>query len=65
MEGSPYKLHLCLSDRDFLGGGCIFETTAVAIDERCAKFVVILSSNFDGSEGASFESHIAMSLPPG
>ena len=62
MENPPYKLKLCFSERDFLGGGYHLETTAVAIEKRCKKFVAVLSSNFDDSEGATFESHIAMSL---
>ena len=65
MEGAPYKLRLCLSERDFLPGGSIFETTAVAIEQRCKKFVVILSTNFDDSKGSRYESHIAMNLSPG
>ena len=62
MENSPYNLRLCFSERDFLGGGYHLETTAVAIEKRCKKFIAVLSSNFDDSEGATFESHIAMSL---
>ena len=65
MEGPPYNLRLCLSERDFLGGGCHLETTAVAIEKRCKKLVAVLSTNFEKSEGASYESHIAMSLSPG
>ena len=62
MENPPYKLRLCFSERDFLGGGYHLETTAVAIEKRCKKFIAVLSSNFDDSEGATFKSHIAMSL---
>lgn len=65
MESSPYNLRLCLGERDFLGGGCSLENAAVAIEKRCTKFVVILSSSLDNSEGALFELHIAMSLSPG
>ena len=65
MESAPYNLRLCLSERDFGLGGSIFETTAVAIEQRCKKFVVILSSNFDNSQGSHYESHIAMNLAPG
>lgn len=64
MESQPYQLHLCLSERDFLPGGCIYDITAEAI-ERCSKFVVILSKHFDDSDGARYESQIAMSLSPG
>ncbi|KAJ7371314.1 Myeloid differentiation primary response protein MyD88 [Desmophyllum pertusum] len=45
--------------------GSVFETTAVAIEKTCKKFVVILSSNFDHSEGAHYESQIATGLSPG
>ena len=62
MENPPYKLRLCFRERDFLGGAYHLETTAVAIEKRCKKFIAVLSSNFDDSEGATFESHIAMSL---
>ena len=62
MENPPYKLRLCFSERDFLGGGYHLETTAVAIEKRCKKFIAVLSSNFDDSEGAIYESQIAMSL---
>ncbi|XP_078378197.1 myeloid differentiation primary response protein MyD88-like [Oculina patagonica] len=65
MESAPYNFHLCLSERDFVPGGSIYETTAVAIEQRCKKFVVILSRNFDDSEGSHYESHIAMNLSPG
>jgi len=65
MESQPYQLHLCLSERDFLPGGCIYDTTAKAIETRCSKFVVILSKHFDDSDGAHYESQIAMSLAPG
>ena len=65
MEGRPYQLHLCLSERDFLPGGCIYDITAEAIVERCSKFVVILSKHFDDSDGARYESQIAMTLSPG
>lgn len=65
MEGSPFNLHLCRSDRDFLGGGCYLEIAATAIEKRCKKFVVILSTNFEDSEGAMFESQVAMNLTPG
>ena len=65
MESPPYNLRLCFSERDFLGGGCYLQTAAVAIEKRCRKFVAVLSSNFDDSEGAIYESHIAMSLSPG
>ena len=65
MEGRPYQLHLCLSERDFLPGGCIYDITAEAIVERCSKFVVILSKHFDDSEGEHYESQIALSLSPG
>ena len=64
-EGEPHCLNLCLPVRDFLPGGSRFETTAVAIEQRCSKFIVVLSTNFDGSSGASYEAHIAMSLAPG
>ena len=64
MEGQPYQLHLCLSERDFLPGGCIYDITAEAI-ERCSKFVVILSKHFGDSDRARYESQIAMSLSPG
>ena len=64
MQGRPYQLHLCLSERDFLPGGSIYDITAEAI-ERCSKFVVILSKHFDDSDGARYESQIAMSLSPG
>ena len=64
MEGRPYQLHLCLSERDFLPGGSIHDITAEAI-ERCSKFVVILSKHFDDSEGEHYESQIALSLSPG
>ena len=62
MESPPYNLRLCFSERDSLGGGYHLETTAVAIEKRCKKFIAVLSSNFDDSEGAIYESHIAMSL---
>jgi len=65
MESQPYQLHLCLSERDFLPGGCIDDITAGAIVERCSKFVVILSKHFDDSDGAHYESQISMSLSPG
>lgn len=64
MEGRPYCLHLCLSERDFLPGASIYDITAEAI-ERCLKFVVILSRNFEDSDGARYESQIAMSLSQG
>ena len=64
MEDRPYHLHLCLSERDFLPGGCIFDIKAEVI-ERCSKFVVILSKHFDNSDGAHYESQIAMHLSPG
>jgi len=57
-------LHLCWSERNFLPGGCIYDITAEAITERCSKSVVILSTNFDDSDGAHYESQIAMSLSP-
>ena len=65
MERAPYHLHLCLSERDFMPGGSIYDITAEAIEQRCKKFVVILSSNFDDSDGAHYESQIAMCLSPG
>lgn len=65
LESAPYNLHFCSSERDFLPGGSVFETTAVAIEKTCKKFVVILSSNFDHSEGAHYESQIATGLSPG
>ena len=64
MESRPYHLHLCLSERDILPGACIVDITAEVI-ERCPKFVVILSKNFDHSDWAYFESQIAMNLSPG
>ena len=65
MEGDPYHLLLCLSERDFLPGGSIYDITAEAIIERCSKSVVVLSTNFENSYGAHYESQIAMSLSPG
>ena len=65
MEGLPYKLSLCWCERDFLGGGCYHEAVAETIKERCTKFIVVLSTSFDNSEGALFESHVAMSLSRG
>ena len=65
MEGCPYKLSLCWTERDFLGGGCYYEAVAEAIKERCNKFIVVLSTSFENSEGALFESHVAMSLSRG
>ena len=62
MESPSYNLRLCFSERDSLGGGYHLETTAVAIEKRCKKFIAVLSSNFDDSEGAIYESQIAMSL---
>ena len=59
------KLRLCFSERDFLGGAYHLETTAVAIEKRCKKFIAVRSSNFDDSEGAIYESQIAMSLSEG
>ena len=64
MEGPPYHLHLCLSERDFLPGGSIHDITVEAI-EKCSKFVVILSKYFDDSDGEHYESQIALSLSPG
>lgn len=65
MEAQPYNLRLCYPERDFLGGGCYLENAALAIEQRCKKFVVLLSKNYDGSEGAVYESHIAITLEPG
>lgn len=65
MEAPPYNLHLCRADRDFLGGGSYHENTAVVIEKICKKFVVILSKNFEESEGALYESQIAITLSPG
>lgn len=65
MEAQPYNLHLCYPERDFLGGGCYLENAAVAIEQRCKKFVVLLSKNYDDSDGAVYESHIAITLEPG
>ena len=65
MENPPYKLRLCFSGRDFLGGGHHLETTAVAIEKRCKMLIAVLSSNFDDSEGAIYESQIALSLSEG
>ena len=65
MENPPYKLKLRFSERDFLGGAYHLETTAVAIEKRCKKFIAVRSSNFDDSEGAIYESQIAMSLSEG
>ena len=64
MESAPYHLRLCLSEWDFMPGGSIYDITAEAI-ERCLKFVVILSTNFDDSDGAHYESQITMHLSPG
>lgn len=65
MEAPPYNLHLCYPERDFLGGGCYHENAAIAIEQRCKKFVVLLSKNYDNSDGAVYESQIAITLAPG
>ena len=65
MEAQPYNLRLCYTERDFLGGGCYLENAALAIEQRCKKFVVLLSKNYDGSDGAVYESQIAITLEPG
>ncbi|XP_015756011.1 PREDICTED: myeloid differentiation primary response protein MyD88-like isoform X2 [Acropora digitifera] len=65
MEAQPYNLRLCYTERDFLGGGCYLENAALVIEQMCKKFVVLLSKNYDGSDGAVYESQIAITLEPG
>ena len=65
MESAPYNLHLCLTERDFLPGGSRFDTTAVAIEKTCRKFVLVLSRHYDYSEIPRYESHVAMGVSTG
>ncbi|PFX20292.1 myeloid differentiation primary response protein MyD88-like [Stylophora pistillata] len=65
MENKNRNLHLCLPVRDFLPVGSHLETTALAIEQRCKKFIVILSKNYDSSQGAIYQAQIATSLAPG
>ncbi|KAJ7326034.1 Myeloid differentiation primary response protein MyD88 [Desmophyllum pertusum] len=50
------------NERDFLPGVSLYDTS---IEERCKKFVVILSSNFDDSEKARYELQVALGLSAG
>lgn len=59
------NLHLCWPERDFLPVGSHLETTALAIERRCNKFIVILSQNYENSQGAIYQAQIATSLAPG
>lgn len=65
MENKRRNLHLCLPARDFLPVGSHLETTASAIEQRCRKFIVILSRNYESSQGALYQAQIATSLAPG
>lgn len=68
LEEEPYRLKICIDFRDIIHTGGYISPEAVmasVISKRCKKILVILSENFNKSEGADFQAKIALNLSPG